>query len=282
MKTALVIPTLNAMRLGFWPEALSAVNGQSLQPDLKLVVDSSSDDQTRELAKAHGWRVLRHSRGRFNHGLTRTRIVRALAHLGYDAVVFLSQDVVLASPDSLKTLLGFLVAKGVAGCYGKQVSRHEHSYNAWQRMRSYPDASGVKTLDDVSRLGVRTVSFSNAFSAWRIGEVMRSGGFPDTDFGEDMLLVAKMVLAGKGIGYCAEAIAFHDHGNGPVELFARGYVNGRFFYRNRELFRKFGSVTRYCSPHRVWLRIVPLLAIKGLGFAVGTCVAMLIRERPNS
>ena len=68
MKTAVVVPTLNAVKRGFWYELLRAIAEQRLRIDLKLVVDSESNDQTVELASALGWKCLRISRRRFNHG----------------------------------------------------------------------------------------------------------------------------------------------------------------------------------------------------------------------
>ena len=59
MKTALIIPTLNADRDDCWKRILNAVDAQTFVPDLKLVIDSSSGDMTRILARDCGWNVLR-------------------------------------------------------------------------------------------------------------------------------------------------------------------------------------------------------------------------------
>ena len=165
MKTALVIPTLNAVKRGFWYDLLRSVAEQTLHLDLKLVVDSESNDQTSELAAARGWKCLRIRRGNFNHGDTRRRIVRYLHHKGFDTVVFLSQDAVLSEPGALDKLTKFLWNNPVAGCYGKQISLHEHTLNAWQRERCYPDSSRIKTQADIARDGLMASFCSNAFSA---------------------------------------------------------------------------------------------------------------------
>ena len=268
MKTAVVVPTLNAVKRGFWYELLRAIAEQHLQIDLKLVVDSESTDQTVELASALGWKCLRIRRRRFNHGATRARIVRYLASKGFDTVIFLSQDVVLSEPDTLKKLTGFLWNHPeISGCCGKQISLHEKTLNAWQRERCYPNVSRVKTAADIPRDGLMAPFFSNAFAAWKIADLVRFGNFPETDFGEDMLLSARILENGGAVGYCAEAIAIHEHSNAPFELFRRGWQIGSFHRLNPELLRRFknASVNRLARKN-IPVSIVFPLAVKAAGY----------------
>ncbi len=266
MKTAVVVPTLNAVKRGCWYELLRAIAEQQLQIDLKLIVDSDSSDQTVELAAALGWKCLRHDRRNFNHGTTRARIVRYLASKGFDTVIFLSQDVVLSEPGTLKKLTDFLwMHPEISGCCGKQISLHEKTLNAWQRERCYPNASRIRTAADIPRDGLMAAFFSNAFAAWKIRDLIRFGNFPKTDFGEDTLLAAHIIENGGAVGYCAEAIAIHEHSNAPFELFRRGWQIGSFHRRNPDLLRKFRDsslIARKSIPAGV---ILPL-AIKAMGY----------------
>jgi len=266
MKTALVIPTLNAVKRGFWYDLLRSVAEQTLHLDLKLVVDSESNDQTAELAAARGWKCLRIRRGNFNHGDTRRRIVRYLHHKGFDTVVFLSQDAVLSEPGALDKLTKFLWNNPVAGCYGKQISLHEHTLNAWQRERCYPDASRIKTQADIARDGLMASFCSNAFSAWKIPELIRLGNFPRTNFGEDMLMAASVLEQGGAIGYCCDAIVIHEHSNAPVELLKRGWQIGRFHYEHPELLRKFTRTSARIAGRRLTPSVILPLAIKASGY----------------
>ena len=131
MKCAVVIPALNAVRRGFFRNVLSSLEAQTFHFDLKVIVDSASADQTRALAEAYGWKCIGIRRKNFNHGLVRTRMLRYLHGRGFDTVVFLSQDVVPTAPDTLEKLIHFLWDHDIAGCYGRQISLHEHSLNAW-------------------------------------------------------------------------------------------------------------------------------------------------------
>ena len=262
MKTALVIPTLNAVKRGFWYNLLRAVAEQTLPIDLKLVVDSESNDQTAELAASRGWKCLRIHRSKFNHGDTRRRIVRWLHHKGFDTVVFLSQDAVPSEPGALEKLTKFLWNNSVTGCYGKQISLHEHTLNAWQRERCYPDFSRIKTRADTAREGLMATFCSNAFSAWKIADLIRLGNFPRTSFGEDMLMAASALEQGGAIGYCCEAIVIHEHSNAPCELLKRGWQIGRFHHEHPELLQRFARTSAKIAGKRLTPSVVPPLAIK--------------------
>ena len=267
MKTAVVVPTLNAVKRGFWYELLRAIGEQRLQIDLKLVVDSESSDQTVDLAAALGWKCIRHHRRDFNHGRTRARIVRYLASKGFDTVIFLSQDVVLSEPDTLKKLTDYLWKHpDISGCCGKQISLHEKTLNAWQRERCYPNASRVKTAADIPRDGLMAAFFSNAFAAWKVQDLIRFGNFPETDFGEDMLLASHILENGGAIGYCAESIAIHEHSNAPFELFRRGWQIGSFHRLNPDLLRRYKSSSVKIARKNIPVSIVLPLAIKAAGY----------------
>lgn len=265
MKTALIIPTLNADRDDCWKRILNAVDAQTFVPDLKLVIDSSSGDMTRILARDCGWNVLRIRRERFNHGGTRNRIIRLLNHRGFDAVVFLSQDVELCSPDSLKNLLTFLWSHDIAGCYGRQIAGDPRSFEAWQRRICYPEQSHINSLESEFPF-----FFSDAFAAWKVKEVLRCGNFPVCKFGEDTLLASQIIHGGGRTGYCAEAVGRHEHPETVLSLFRRGFEVGELHGAHPEL-RGFHA-TRVRLP----LRLIFPFAVKAAGYVMGRRKDLLI------
>ena len=268
MKTAIVIPVCDAIRRGVWRQVLDAAAQQEFHADERIVIDTGSTDGSAELAAEYGWRVIGIRRAEFDHGLTRDRIVRDLHRREFDTVIFLTQDVILASPLSLKRLVDYLYANPVAGCYGRQLGTRQGSLDSWQRECCYPDVSTNKSLADIPRLKLMTPFCSNAFSAWKIPEVIAHGGFVRTDFGEDMLLAAKVINDGGLIGYCAEATAFHDNPDSPAELFRRGVAIGGFHRRHPELLKQFGAPVNVLL--RGWRRSVLLpLTVKSFGYVCG-------------
>lgn len=276
MKCAVVIPTLNAVRQGYWQEVLNALASQTIQIDLKVIVDSSSTDQTRALALAYGWKCIGIHRSNFNHGLIRTRMLHYLHRRGFDTVVFLSQDVIPVAPDSLEKLTCFLWGHNIAGCYGKQINQHEHSLNAWQRNRCYPDQSCVKSISSVAEDGLMTAFFSNAFSAWKIETALAYGGFEKTNFGEDTLLAVRILSAGGKTGYCAQAVSRHEHANHLPGLFLRGFQIGSFHRSHPELLDRFGSPFKHGEKIRPPLFLLIPLGVKMAGYLTGRYLKKLL------
>lgn len=232
--TALIIPTLNAVSRGIWRDVLSAIAQQDCHNLIKIIVDSSSDDDTCAIASEYGFRTLRIAREKFNHGETRDRICQILHKKGIECVVFMSQDVILDNPRSLSILLDYLKNHNISGCYGKQISIHENTLNWWQRQRCYPEKSDIRNSRDLFTDGLRAVFFSNAFAAWKIADVIKHGGFTKTNFGEDTLLAFQILKSGGSIGYCADSIVRHEHSNAFTELFLRGWQIGDFHKKHPE------------------------------------------------
>ncbi|HFK1882337.1 TPA: glycosyltransferase family 2 protein, partial [Pseudomonas aeruginosa] len=106
MRCALVIPTRNAG--AHLDRLLPALAAQRRQPDSILVVDSRSSDDTVERFRAFGARVEVIEPASFNHGGTRRW---ASQQVEADALIYLTQDAIPASPDSFANLLDELYAE---------------------------------------------------------------------------------------------------------------------------------------------------------------------------
>ena len=87
MSVSVILPTLNAA--GEIAALLAALMDQTQPPEEILVVDSGSTDDTAELARAHGARVMSVPRDQFDHGGTRDAALRQTAG---EFVLFLTQD----------------------------------------------------------------------------------------------------------------------------------------------------------------------------------------------
>ncbi|HHQ4385919.1 TPA: glycosyltransferase family 2 protein [Pseudomonas aeruginosa] len=116
MRCALVIPTRNAG--AHLDRLLPALVAQRRQPDSILVVDSRSSDDTVERFRAFGARVEVIEPASFNHGGTRRW---ASQQVEADALIYLTQDAIPASPDSFANLLDELYAEADIGvAYGRE------------------------------------------------------------------------------------------------------------------------------------------------------------------
>lgn len=246
MKTALIIPTINAGAL--WLDALEALDRQTVQPDLKILLDSESDDRTVKLATAHGFDVHPVLQKEYDHGLTRQRGVDLAADC--DIVLLMTQDAVLATPQALEILIAPFDNPRIGAAYGRQRPRKEaRPLEAFTRLHSYPSISRIKTMEDVPELGLHAAFCSDSFAAYRKSALLRVGGFPSTAFGEDMLVAAKLLLEGDAVAYCADAGVFHSHPVTFRESFSRGKQIGTLHRTHPWLHARFGSAQKAGSGY---------------------------------
>ena len=235
--TYVIVPTLNAAKhwRSFAPALLANVSA-----DRVLIVDSSSTDGTAELARAAGFRLVSISRAEFNHGGTRQMAVEMFPEA--EILVFLTQDAVLASPDSISNLLRSFDDPTVAVAYGRQLPKPgAGAIEAHARLFNYPAVSDLRDLSSKDRLGFKAVFVSNSFSAYRRSALMAVGGFRSAVIlSEDTLAAANLLLAGWKIAYTADARVFHSHSYTWGEEFKRYFDIGVLHSRERWLLNRFG------------------------------------------
>lgn len=177
MRCALVIPTRNAG--AHLDRLLPALVAQRRQPDSILVVDSRSSDDTVERFRAFGARVEIIEPASFNHGGTRRW---ASQQVEADALIYLTQDAIPASPDSFANLLDELYAEADIGvAYGRQLPHPGAGLLGAQARRfNYPPESRSKRLADASELGIKTCFSSDSFSAYRSDALAAVGVIEET------------------------------------------------------------------------------------------------------
>lgn len=281
MKFLLCIPTYNAGNL--WNKWIKAYESQSVTAEQVIVIDSSSSDDTVKLAKDAMFSVFSIPQSEFNHGRTRNQAVRFAENFA-DVLVFMTQDAILASPDSLEKLLVPFSDPEVAAVCGRQLPHHEATPLAVHaRYFNYPSESRVRTMADISALGIKTAFMSNSFAAYRLSVFDKLGGFPDnTILAEDMYLAAKMILSGYKVAYCAEATVFHSHNYTLKQEFQRYFDTGVFQQEQKWIQQKFGRAAsegkRFVlselkflsikSPHLIPKAILST-CVKWLGFKLG-------------
>ena len=240
LQFVLCVPTCNAGNQ--WQDWITAYQSQSLKADKVIVIDSSSSDNTVKLAEEAGFSVYSIPQSIFNHGRTRNQAVEFGKSFTTDVVVFMTQDAVLASPDSLANLLAPFVDSKVAAVCGRQLPHHNATLlAAHARYFNYPSESKVKSKEDIFALGIKAAFMSNSFAAYRLSVFEELGGFPDnTILAEDMYLTAKMILSGYKVAYCAEAKVFHSHNYTLKQEFQRYFDTGVFQQEQKWIQQKLG------------------------------------------
>jgi len=290
MRVALVTLTLNADATA--AAVIAAVRSQHLQPDVWLVLDSGSSDGTVEVFREADADVVAIDRNQFDHGATRQMAVDRLD--GVDIVVFMTQDAVLADADALGALVACVDDPKVGVAYGRQVPRPgAGSIERHARLFNYSDAGGVHTMDDAARLGIKAAFCSNSFAAWRRSALLAVGGFPfPCILGEDMLTAARLLQAGYGVAYCAEARVVHSHTLTVGGEARRYFDTGVMHADNGWLLQAFGSAggegmrfvrseVHYLATHGAALRIPEALVrnmVKLAAYRLGRAYRRLPRN----
>ena len=279
-RITVVVPTLNPGSQAH--ELCEAISRQSVPPVEVIILDSESDDGSREFFAAAGARVEVVRRSTFNHGRVR--------NLGFalatgNIVVFMTQDAVPADLRCFEQLVAPLVAGSVDAAFARQLPRADATpIERFARLRNYPAEARTIRPEDVSSDGVMAYFFSDVCSAIRRDVLHRVGGFPEhTVTNEDMLFAARLLRSGGSIGYVSDARVYHSHSLGPIWTFRRYFDIGAFFVQaEAELTKRrltesglayVVALLRWLLQYREYGSIVPALietTAKWVGLRMGT------------
>ena len=238
-RISVVVPILNAGP--HLDELLPALARQGLPHDRFLVIDSESTDDSRAAFERFGATVVGIERRTFNHGGTRQRAVEMRPDA--DIVVMLTQDAIPQHDDAIARLVDAFADPAVGMAYGRQLPRTQaRGIERHARLTNYPPQSETRSIEDRTRVGVKTVFCSDSFAAYRTTALAAVGGFPeDAFFAEDQLVAGRMLMNGWQIAYRGDAEVRHSHGYTMAEEFRRYFDVGVFHGRNRWLIDTFGA-----------------------------------------
>ena len=238
VRIACIIPTFNGkcelIRL------LDSLQTQTAQFDT-LIVDSSSNDGTQEVARVRVENFTVIPPEEFNHGGTRQYMFDRNPE--YDIYVFLTQDAFLEDANAIEQIVAPFADLEVGAVCGRQLPHSDASPLAQHaRLFNYPKEILVKTLADLPRLGIKAAFMSNSFAAYRAEALKLVGGFPvHVIFAEDMYVAAKMLLAGWKVVYEGNAECRHSHNYTIAEEFKRYFDMGVFHAREPWIRQQFGG-----------------------------------------
>ncbi len=238
MTVNLFIPTLNGGPR--FLALLEALDRQSFQPAKRILVDSGSMDGTVSAAQEHGFHVIGLGPGGFDHGGTRQWAIEQFPEA--DIYVFLTQDAVPADGETMANIIAAFDDPQIAIAYGRQLPHQGATHQeAHARLFNYPAQSQVRGLEDADRYGIKTISCSNSFAAYRRVAFEEVGGFPiGTIMGEDVITAGRLLLNGWKMAYVGNACVFHSHDYTIREEFERYFDIGVFHRDNHWIFDSFG------------------------------------------
>jgi len=270
-KTGIVIPTYNAAR--YWDRLQAALNQQGILREQVLIVDSSSTDDTRKLAKRAGYRLKQISKESFRHGATRQMAAESLPWA--ELLVYMTQDALPQDQDSIINLIGAFRDPEVGASYGRQLPREEaNAIERHARLFNYPEVTDVRNFASRTRLGIKAAFISNSFAAYRYSALMEVGGFPtNTIVSEEVTVAARMLIANWKVVYQADAAVVHSHPLTVSQEFSRYFDIGVHHGRSKWLLHAFGGASQegrtfVLSQMRYLLRnrpsLIPVAALRNL------------------
>jgi len=269
-------------------KCFDSISANSVEPNSILVIDSSSSDGSFEYALSRGYTVQKIRKIDFNHGATRQLALSICPDA--NIIIYMTQDAILASPDSVKNILTSFRDEKVGAVCGRQLPYPDASpIAAHARLFNYPAISSVKSKDDIKRIGIKAAFLSNSFAAYRRTALMDVGGFPsDVVFGEDTFVAAKMLQAGWKIAYAADAVCYHSHNYSVMGEFERYFDIGVFHSREKWFIESLGkaegegkkfvlSELKFLAKQAPWLIPSAILrnAIKLIGYRLGKVESIL-------
>lgn len=205
------------------PKCLPPLLNSPLKPRV-LVVNSSSNDGTVELAKEMGAETVVIPRIEFNHGSTREL---ARKTLGTDIVVMVTPDAYAENEAVLGKLVDPLIQGKASVSYARQLPHFGATFfETFARDFNYPSVSHIRNLKDYASYGVYTYFCSDSFAAYLNSALDEIGGFSDVLTGEDTVAVAKLLNKGGSIAYAAEAKVHHSHAYTLSQEFRRHFDTG--------------------------------------------------------
>ena len=235
---SVIIPTYNAAV--FLPPLIRMLQEQTQEHEL-IIIDSDSTDGTREIIKNSGIQLLEIRKSDFNHGSTRNLGLKIAQH---EIVIFMTQDALPASNDTLKEIVSMLTSRNdIAMAYGRQLPYTEtKTFGRLARLTNYPAQSIIKNKAMIPTMGIKTCSCSNSFAAYKKTELVSIDGFPtNTILGEDVSVAARLILKGKAVAYSAEAKVYHSHDYTVWEEFKRYFDIGVFHHEQRSVLKEFSQ-----------------------------------------
>ncbi|REG91996.1 glycosyltransferase family 2 protein [Algoriphagus antarcticus] len=239
MLVNLFIPTLNAGKI--WKEVLDGLAKQNYPISRLVIIDSGSTDGTLDLINEETCDLIQIDKKDFDHGGTRQMATETFPDA--DVFVFLTQDAILAEPDAIAVMVQALEENPKLGMvYGRQLPhKNAKVLETHARLFNYPAVSKVKSMEDADRYGIRTISCSNSFAAYRKTAFLAVHGFPSGSIlGEDVLIAGKMLLDGWKMAYLSHSKIHHSHDYSAIEEFKRYFDIGVFHVNNQWIFEKFG------------------------------------------
>jgi rhamnosyltransferase len=222
-KVSVIIPTKNAGKI--FDSVLTAIfsNGADFELDV-IVVDSGSNDGTRDVAAKYPVKLVEIPPDSFSHGGARNL---GAENANGQFLVFLTQDAMPSGRDWLSNLLSNFTDNDVAGVYGRQLPGGLSSpVEKFFLEYLYPDTKSIKNSVDPNNCLLREIFFSNVNSAIKRSEWEANRFNEDLIMSEDQEWAKRILMKRKKLVYEPSAAVIHNHRYTFSGLIGRNFDSG--------------------------------------------------------
>lgn len=253
--TSIIIPTFNAAK--YLEKLLFAIQQQNISQHELIIIDSSSTDNTVEIAKKFTDNIVIIPQNEFDHGGTRTLAVKIAKG---DILIYLTQDALPLGGNAIQNIITTFEDKSIGAAYGRQISyKDTNIFGKHLREFNYGAASYIRSYEDRFQYGIKTAFLSDSFAAYQKAALEEIGFFKDgLIVGEDTYAGAKIMLSGYKIAYVADAIVYHSHGYTIWQEFKRYFDIGVFHANEKWILNEFGKAEgeglRYIKSEIAYLK----------------------------
>jgi rhamnosyltransferase len=233
---SVVLLTYNAEK--YIRKLIQSLLNQSIKTEL-IIIDSSSEDMTIDILKEFKISYIQIAKEEFNHGKTRNL---GISLSNNEIVVFITQDALPISNDSLETLVKpFETDNKIGIIFGRQKPYPETDiFGSFARIYNYPKDSYERSYESIENYGIKTYFNSNSYSSYRKSILLKYDGFPERIIMcEDSFIAARLILNGFKIRYNANSIVYHSHTYSLTQEFKRYFDIGVAYGSNSWMLTKF-------------------------------------------
>ncbi len=234
---SIIIPTYNAEK--YFPKLLEALTDQTIKFEL-IIVDSSSTDQTVNIAQKYTENIIIIPQNEFDHGGTRTKVAKIAKG---NILVYLTQDALPFDKSTVQNIIKVFEDEKIGAAYGRQLSYEDTTlFGKHLRAFNYTENAYVRDETDIKDFGLKAAFLSDSFAAYRKSVLESVGWFKDgLILGEDTYAGAKIILAGHSLAYVSDAKVYHSHSYTIFQEFKRYFDIGVFHKTEEWILKEFGK-----------------------------------------
>jgi rhamnosyltransferase len=172
-KISIIIPTYNAEK--YLKKLLDKIQTQSIKDYELIIIDSSSTDNTVNIAKEYTDNTIIIPKSEFDHGGTRAKAAKLATG---DILIYLTQDAIPADNYTLENIIKVFKNDKVGVAYGRQLNyKNINVFGKHLREFNYGKSSYVRSKKDIAKFGIKTAFLSDSFAAYRKTSLQNIGWF---------------------------------------------------------------------------------------------------------